>query len=161
MRETHGSPESNVANLDNRRTPKGKLIRPRQQIKYAMVFVCGGIIAQSAIIGTVVFLMHRSIATLTETYHLDPEVGATIANSITNGLILTMLVATAVAMFAILYGIKLSHRIYGPMVPFQRHIEELKNGNYKARIRLRKDDELIEIRDALNDLAITLEEKYK
>ena len=153
-----------TAGLDDRkdnRKVSGKLVRPRQQLKYAMILVCGGIMAQSIIIGSVVYFMSQSIKSITSTYHLDPEVGAVITNAITNSLVLVMLVATAVAMAAILIGIKLSHRIYGPMIPFRRHIDELKDGNFGSRIRLRKDDDLLEIRDALNDLAITLEEKYK
>lgn len=146
---------------NNRRAVKGTLIRPRQQLKYAMILVCGGVLAQSLIIGAVALFINRSIENLTVTYNLDPQIGQSIAHSITNSMMLVMLVATAVAMAAILAGIKLSHRIYGPMVPFQRHIDQLKAGNFASRIRLRKNDDMIEIRDALNDLAITLEERYK
>ena len=146
---------------DSRRPVSGRLVRPRQQLKYAMILVCGGIVAQSLIIGAVVYFMNQSIATITAKSNLDPEVIAVITNAITNSLVLVMLVATAVAMAAILIGVKLSHRIYGPMIPFRRHIDELKDGNFGSRIRLRKDDDLLEIRDALNDLAITLEDRYK
>ncbi len=155
--ETAGLEDRN----ESRRPVSGRLVRPRQQLKYAMVLVCGGIVAQSVIIGSVVYFMSASIKSIAANYHLDPEVGAVITNSITSSLVLIMLVATAVAMAAILIGIKLSHRIYGPMIPFRRHIDELKDGNFSSRIRLRKDDDLLEIRDALNDLAITLEERYK
>jgi signal transduction histidine kinase len=159
MRETLET--SGMNEMDDRRSAQGTLVRPRQQLKYAMILVCGGVLAQSVIIGSVVFVIHRSIQKVTELYQLDPQIGDSITNSITSALTLTLLVGTAIAMAAILIGIRLSHRIYGPMVPFRRHIDALKKGEFSSRIRLRKDDDLIEIRDALNDLAITLEERYK
>ncbi len=143
-----------------RRTPLGTVVRPRQQLRYAMILVCGGILAQSLVIGLVAFLMSRTIAEVTAAHGLDPDVGAVITHSITTMLVTVMIVATAVAAIAILIGIKLSHRIYGPLVPFTRHIEALKAGNYKSRIYLRKNDDLIEIQDALNGLAEVLEDKH-
>ncbi len=147
--------------LDNRRKVKGKLVRPRQQFKYAMILVCGGILAQSIVIGVVAYFLNNSLATISELHNLDPQIATSIANSISASLVLVLLVATGVALGSVLIGVRLSHRVYGPMIPFRRHIEQLKAGNYTARIRLRKSDDLIELRDALNDLAITLEDQHK
>ena len=41
-----------------RRTPLGTMVRPRQQLRYAMILVCGGILAQSLVIGLVAFFIH-------------------------------------------------------------------------------------------------------
>lgn len=157
--QTHPSHEDDLNN--RRKTVKGNLVRPRQQLKYAMILVCGGILAQSLVIGAVAFFLHKSVMSITEFHQMDPDVGTHITNAITGALVLVLLVATAVAMGAILIGVKLSHRVYGPMIPFRRHIDELKAGNYASRINLRKNDDLVEMRDALNDLAITLEDRYK
>ena len=54
-------------------------------------------------------------------------------------------------------GVRLSNRIYGPLVPMLRHIQNLKQGIYSSRVVLRQNDELIELRDALNELAAALE----
>ncbi len=148
--------------LNNRRKPvKGQLVRPKQQLKYAMILLSGGIVAQSMVISAMAYFLHRSVMTITEVQQLDPELGLNITNTITNALVLILIVATAMAVAAVFIGVKLSHRVYGPMIPFQRHIEQLKAGNYSSRINLRKNDDLVEIRDSLNDLAITLEDKYK
>lgn len=154
--------EAEMNELDNRRAGvKGSLVRPKQQLKYAMILVGGGILAQSFVIGAMALFLNRTVQHITQLQEIDPQLGVSITQAITSAMILILLVATAVAVGAIFIGLKLSHRVYGPMVPFQRHIEELKAGNYASRISLRKNDDLVEIRDALNDLAITLEDRYK
>lgn len=55
---------------------------------------------------------------------------------------------------------KLTHRFYGPIVAINRLINELKKGNYSARVTLRRKDELQSIAKHLNELAERLE-KHK
>jgi HAMP domain-containing protein len=69
----------------------------------------------------------------------------------------SFLLAFLCALFWLMY----SHRIYGPTVALRRHIDNLKQGNYQARIRLRKHDELKNIAADLNSLAKILEEKAR
>ena len=55
---------------------------------------------------------------------------------------------------------KLTHKYYGPLVSIERFIKELSNGNYSARVRIRKSDELHELVKKLNILADQLEQKH-
>ena len=144
-----------------RRTPQGTLIRPRQQLRYAMMMICGGILVQTFLTAFVAYFINRSVTEITIIHGMDPNVSATITHSIIQAMVTMMVVACALGTGAILIGVKLSHRIYGPMIPFTRHIEELKAGNYTSRIRLRKTDDLVEIQEALNDLAESLEHKHR
>jgi len=57
--------------------------------------------------------------------------------------------------------IKLTHRFYGPIISINRFTEELKRGNYSARIYLRKKDELQDLAKHLNELAEVLEKKNR
>lgn len=57
------------------------------------------------------------------------------------------------------FVIVLTHRFFGPMVAVHRHLNELERGNYSSRIQLRKNDELKDLADHLNNLAATLEKK--
>lgn len=148
------------ANPAGRRAPSGILIRPRQQFKYAFILVAGGIIAQSLVIGAMAYFINSTIANVIDTHHLDPEVGATITHAITLSMSLLMIIAVAFALVAVLIGVRLSHRIYGPLVPFTRHIDQLKDGHYSARINLRRTDDLVELKDALNDLAESLQARH-
>ena len=55
------------------------------------------------------------------------------------------------------YGVRLSHRIAGPMVQIKRVLERATKGEYKSRIKLRSNDYLHEISDELNLLLEKLE----
>ncbi|MAE97374.1 MAG: hypothetical protein CL910_22215 [Deltaproteobacteria bacterium] len=69
----------------------------------------------------------------------------------------------AVAVMAILFSLTLaglwifhSYRILGPEVAFRRHVEALKNGDYAARVHLRKRDAFVELARDLNELSAIL-----
>jgi len=153
-------PSTPETSQPSRRAPKGVLIRPRQQFRYAFVLVAGGIIAQSVVIGAMAFFINSTIGSVVDTHHLDPAIGTTITHAITVSMSLLMLVAVAFALVAVLIGVKLSHRIYGPLVPFTRHIDLLKEGHYSARLNLRRTDDLIELKDALNSLSEALQARH-
>ena len=58
-------------------------------------------------------------------------------------------------------GLRLSHRIGGPIVNIQRILEQAQRGDYKARITLRSKDFLHEIADSVNLLLEKLETQQK
>lgn len=55
------------------------------------------------------------------------------------------------------YGVRLSHRIAGPMIQIQRVLDQALKGEYGNRIQLRSNDYLHEISDELNRLLEKLE----
>lgn len=59
------------------------------------------------------------------------------------------------------YGVRLSHRIAGPMVQIKRVLEQAAKGEFKSRIQLRSNDYLHEISDELNRLLEKLESQQK
>lgn len=54
-----------------------------------------------------------------------------------------------------------SFRIFGPLVAVYRHIRALIDGNYDARLRLRRHDEFVDLSNQLNELAEALKERNK
>lgn len=69
----------------------------------------------------------------------------------------------AVAVLASIYAVGLvgawfwyARRMMGPEVAFRRHVEALKNGDYKARVKLRDGDAFLGLAQDLNDLAMLL-----
>jgi len=63
------------------------------------------------------------------------------------------------ALISLLFGLMISHRFYGPVVPLARHLNELREGKFGARVKLRPGDELAELMDAQNALAEALEKR--
>lgn len=53
-----------------------------------------------------------------------------------------------------------SHRLLGPTVPLRRHVQALRDGNCRGRLRLRKTDgPFLPLADDLNELTQTLERR--
>lgn len=63
--------------------------------------------------------------------------------------------------FIALVGIFLSHRIAGPAYRIEKTLREIGKGNFDIRITLRKNDELKEVADAVNDMAADLKALLK
>jgi len=59
------------------------------------------------------------------------------------------------------FGLRLSHRIGGPIVNIQRILEQAQRGDYRSRITLRSNDFLHEIADSVNLLLEKLETEQK
>lgn len=155
------TPKTSPGNGPNQRTVQGMFIRPRQQVKYAMLFVGGAMLSVVALLGFLVVSFNHALARYNDKFHGTADVGLTIGDSFTISFLIIILIAVLIGILSIYMGIKLSHRIYGPMIPLNRHIEKLIEGDYKSRVRLRKGDELTELSEALNRLATALEERHK
>lgn len=146
---------------DKRQGLKGILIKPKQQLTFAALFIGGSLLTLTALIGLMVIAFNHTLQTLVDRNQLTAHVGFLLKDTMISPFAISILFGTFLGFGFAWWGIRLSHRIYGPLIPIQRHIEKLKAGEYSARMQLRKTDELTEIRDALNDLAETLERKYK
>ncbi len=64
------------------------------------------------------------------------------------------------AIMALIFGLMIGHRFYGPQVPLTRHLKQLAEGKYSSRVELRPGDELMQLMLKQNELAIELEKKY-
>jgi signal transduction histidine kinase len=92
-------------------------------------------------------------------YNIAPDVAQAMHNSLRLARI-TLGIPTIVILVVTFYGgLRLSHKIFGPFIPFLRHVNELKSGNYASRVHLRDGDEFQDFKDALNELAVTLQKK--
>jgi hypothetical protein len=63
------------------------------------------------------------------------------------------IILTALAMFPIVaYDVlKMSHRIVGPLVPFQHAVKRLKNGEHVEKVSTREGDLLVEFQEDFNE----------
>lgn len=56
-------------------------------------------------------------------------------------------------------AIMLSHRIAGPLPKIYNTLREIGKGNFDVRVQLRKNDELTDLADAINEAATNLKAK--
>lgn len=150
---------SSAKSKDERRTLRGFFVRPGSQFKLALALVI--FISLLQIVSTMVIglLAHRMFLTVVANYSIDPEVGRILAAPLFAIVLFTGILSVFSAVIMIFVWLRLNQKVFGPLVPLLRHIQALKEGKFEARVKLRKNDELTEVRDALNDLAASLEAK--
>ena len=144
-----------------KRTVKGMLVNSKSQLAYALGFVAISFVGMISTVGILIQSLHSSLSILIDSGRLDADSAQLIQTSIYIGIAGMVVSALGLIIYASWVGFRLSHRVYGPVVPIVRQIKQINEGNFKNRIHLRKRDELREIADALNELAQTLETKQK
>ncbi|MBI4341535.1 MAG: HAMP domain-containing protein [Candidatus Omnitrophica bacterium] len=67
----------------------------------------------------------------------------------------------AVTPLVIWWGVRLSHRVAGPLVRIHAALARMANGQYDVQVKLRAGDELTELADAINVLAASLHNRSR
>lgn len=144
--------------IKNKRSVKNIFVDSKGQQRIAFPFL----ILFSFHVLVVTVLMNQISRTLQQIDPTNPDLALELLNQTAFWLSLVGTLGIGVAgLMTIYFSIKLSHRLLGPVVPIKRILTDLTNGNYSSRIRLRKNDELKSVAEALNILAETLEKKQK
>jgi nitrogen fixation/metabolism regulation signal transduction histidine kinase len=143
----------------NRRSVKNVFVRPREQFRLAIYFVAAACLGIGMFTLIQYYLMRRLVVELALAYKIEAEIVGYIQNAMFSGLLFCLILCASCIFFAIFFGVRLSHRIYGPLVPMLRHVESLQKGDYSARIKLRSGDEFQDLQTALNTLTEELQKK--
>ncbi|MBP7055569.1 MAG: methyl-accepting chemotaxis protein [Candidatus Omnitrophica bacterium] len=123
-------------------------IKKRFQFSFAAGFVVL-LLLESLLIAA--FLVNLSNNTITTGYSGSVlRVERTSDFFLTSFMLGTFIVAGAVAIAGMLIFILLSHRIAGPLYRFEKTVKDIEAGDLTARISLRKKDEIIALKEALN-----------
>lgn len=155
------APGSGFFTLNPRRKPTNLLLEPAIQLKLPLylVILTLSFAALLAVHSWVTYGRIFEVA-IQETQH--PEYFRRVVEAQSSDFLVplaALAVGYVIAVFVIC--IAYAHRLVGPMVPFRRHIEALKNGDYGSRIHLRKQDAFGDVAEDLNELAAILEEGPK
>jgi methyl-accepting chemotaxis protein len=90
---------------------------------------------------TTVSIVHSRITVMTTADFLVPIMIQTV-------IIVTVVVSIAAAAVMLL----VSHKIAGPLYRFKQTFKELASGNFSNQVRLRKDDQLVEVASDFNQM---------
>lgn len=151
--------ESSTQMDPNRRFTRNIIVNPARQMRFAMALVTGCCVSVILFLTVIVFQVKQTVANMATVYRLDPEVHNSIQQVLTSAVYMSLFLTVAVTALAMIVGLKMSHRIYGPLVSIKRFIGELAEGKYSGRLSLRKNDDMSDIKDALNLLAEALEKR--
>ena len=53
-------------------------------------------------------------------------------------------------------GVRLTHKVVGPLVRINAALQQMSHGDFNVHLKLRKGDSLVELADAINQLAASL-----
>ena len=65
-------------------------------------------------------------------------------------IILTLIVVLGLTMTGMIVFVLLSHRLAGPFYRFEKTLEQVQQGDLTSHVHLRKNDQFVELEDALN-----------
>lgn len=143
---------------------KSTLIEPFKQIKFGVYVIgisIGFVIATSAMF---LFAFYQQYQHLMGIFNITDM--KTQMELVTNDIfyanvarIAALFVGFIVLMFWVVF--KLTHRYYGPLVSIERFVDEITEGDYARRVKIRKGDELQRLTDKLNRMATALESRHK
>lgn len=141
-----------MAKGKDQRRLKNLLINPEAQIRFGAIFLAMTIVSNVIVTAFGLNLYYY--------WANDPE------RSGTGGLLMMVvggcvLVTILTYCFAFILGLIITHKIFGPLVPIQRTLDQLKAGDYSARAVLREKDEqqMKRLAESVNELAAVLARK--
>jgi len=145
----------------NDRKVSNFLLTPKFQLKLTFYYMGVGVATIVATGGAVYFKFMQVRALLNEVVMTDFTTQSQI-NAIMFEIAQISLVGFVVfAITSFIFALMVSHRIAGPIVAITAYVTELEKGNYDYGRKLRPNDELTLIMDALHDLAAVLKNRSK
>ncbi|MBN2121393.1 MAG: methyl-accepting chemotaxis protein [Candidatus Omnitrophica bacterium] len=136
---------------------KNYLINKRFQINFIFKFIVLIVLESALILG---LFMYVSKNTLTTGY-----AGSILKIERTQNfffvpfIFITLIVVVGVAIVALVVFTLLSHRIAGPLYRFEKVLKQMEEGDFTGSINLRKTDQLVEFREALNNFMNSLDKR--
>ena len=147
-----------------KRNLKSTLIEPFKQIRFG-IYVIGLSIA-FVVITSALFLLafYQQYQHLMEIFNITDMKSE--MELVTNDIFYTNIVRIGIvfvgfiaAMFSLVF--KLTHRYYGPLVSIERFVDEMTEGDYSKRVKIRSKDELQRLTEKLNLMAESIERRQK
>ena len=143
----------------NDRKLKNLLIAPRFQLKLSLYYICSGLVIIAAMMGLIYQRLLIVQDIMNDASEMEFSMIARMNEIMFEIVQISLGGFAAFVIFSFVFALVISHRIAGPVVAIKAFIDELKKGNYDYPRRLRPRDELVDVMDALHELAPILKEK--
>ncbi len=129
------------------------LVNPPLQYQFIGILLSVMLVLTVGALGSVYFALWLAL----KTYGMTDNPVA-VAQLTTVGLMVT-LELLILAPFVIWLGLRMTHRVAGPLVRILASVQQMSLGNFDQHINLRKGDSLVELADAINTLSEFLRRK--
>ena len=137
----------------NRRSIRNLMVFPAGQIRIVFAVPVGGLLCMLVILQALKSALSQRLSDFmaSPVHGADGlnELLAAVSGIFNLGIIFLALSSLLVAAF----GIMLTHRYYGPLIPILRSLRAIRDGDYATRVRLRPGDELQDLARVVNEIS--------
>jgi len=123
--------------------------------------IVGGLFVLPVVAAYAGSLLYTIMQQIAELKIADPATSEMLIHELRSVGFLFLSVIILLCLLSIFFVFFLAVRVYGPQVALLRFIDQLKAGNYEPYRRLRKEDQLKEIWQGLQELAEVLEKRKR
>lgn len=122
-------------------------------LKFCLIVLAGSLVST----GLILFFSQGTLTSSFENSHLVVKNTAmAILPAIIYTNIITLLMISVATIISVLF---ISHKIAGPMFRFEKELKEIGGGDLTKTIRLRKDDQIKDMAERLNEMTANLHQK--
>ncbi len=147
-----------MADKPNRRSKMG-LIDPHHQLRFAFYLIGGGITALMLICLYLLISLENSIQAVLTKGQVATDVSEALLDHVGRVELNVTAISLVLMIGSVFTGVRLSHRIYGPIVQIRKHVTNLIMGDFTSRVHLRDHDHFVELSEDLNQLAEKLQQE--
>lgn len=142
----------------NRRSKIG-LVDPDHQLRFAFYLIGGGITVLLLFCLYLLVSLEFQLQKIMATNNIPTDVSDALLDQVGKAELQVSAVSLSLMIISVFMGVKLSQRIYGPIVQIRKHVGNLIDGNFASRAHLRDGDHFVPLAEDLNVLAEKLERK--
>lgn len=133
----------------------------RQQVRWLLLIAGVSAICYFVLATVVAASFYKQIAYASQDFEVQPIFTQKLYVLMQSSILALTVTALILTVVTTLAAMILSHRFFGPLVPIKRFINSVKDGDYSVRLSLRNADELHDLAQDLNEMAIALEKRYE
>ncbi|MBN1114078.1 MAG: HAMP domain-containing protein [Oligoflexia bacterium] len=137
------------------------IIDKKFQIKYALLLAALGALLTLILSGHVFYFVHENFQIFIPNYSKNPDIMKLILSDQKKIALYLVALSFMLVSFLFFIGIIVTHRMAGPIMVMRRKIIDLRNGDFSARVHLRKGDEFKELADSFNEMAEHLGKRFE
>jgi hypothetical protein len=138
------------------------LVEPFKQVRFGLYVIGVFFLFLALLVGVLIWVFREQYLQVMDWFSIAQDAAPDLmVNDVSQKaawLVGGVLVAFVATMLNVI--VRRTHRMYGPMISINRFIEELKRGNYSARLKTREKDDFQDLVLRLNGLAESLHARH-
>ena len=129
-------------------------VEPHRQVKLGLMFLLLNLAFSAVFMAVFAFYFWDVYSTVATYFQLTSEQSSQVLDKFLPPMFIALGLTVVFVVVSILLSVRYTHRIYGPLVSIHRFLDDFLDGRSVAPLNLRESDQLKELAEKLNELAI-------